>query len=311
MSRVPEAEAIITAELVRGLLHEQHPDLATLPLVPAAEGWDNVVFRLGDELAVRLPRRELAAGLVLSELRFVGSIAERTNVALPVPVRRGRPGRGYPWDWSVYRWTEGTPGLEVPAPERGGVGELAGFLGVLHTAAPPEAPENPFRGLHIGALDGRVRERLDLVEHRPDHARLVALWDRLSAAPAYDGPPVWVHGDLHPGNLLFALDGSLAGVIDFGDLCAGDPAVDLAVAWQLYPAPRRREFVAAVHKARPRDAATWERAAAWALNFGLLSVAIAGNDPAFATNGDFTLRELLAEFSGARSADRVTPAEDA
>ncbi|WP_136610680.1 aminoglycoside phosphotransferase family protein [Sinomonas albida] len=297
MSRTPEAEAVVTADLVRALLADQHPDLAGLPLVPAAEGWDNVVFRLGDDLAVRMPRRKLAAGLVRSELRFVGEIAARTGIALPVPVRRGRPARGYPWEWSICRWTEGAPGLSVPPAARGGAAELAGFLGALHTPAPPDAPENPFRGLHVGALDARVRERLALVAHRQDHAELSALWAALSGAAPHAGPAVWVHGDLHPGNILFAADGSLAGVIDFGDLCAGDPAVDLAVAWQLYEEGRRREFVAAVEAALPRDRDTWRRAAAWALHFGLLSVAVEGNDPAFAANGEFTLRELRAQFS--------------
>uniref|UniRef100_UPI0039EF2545 phosphotransferase n=1 Tax=Sinomonas sp. G460-2 TaxID=3393464 RepID=UPI0039EF2545 len=203
MSRVPESEAVITAELVRGLLADQHPDLAGLPLVAASEGWDNVVFRLGHDLAVRMPRRELAAGLVRSELRFVGEIAARTGVALPVPVRRGRPGRGYPWVWSVCRWTEGTPGLSVPTSARGGEQELAGFLGALHAPAPPDAPRNPLRGLHVAELEARVHERLGLVAHRPDHAELAALWDALSDAPPYGGPAVWVHGDLHPGNILF------------------------------------------------------------------------------------------------------------
>ncbi|WP_077487770.1 aminoglycoside phosphotransferase family protein [Sinomonas mesophila] len=332
-SAVPSEEFPITLGLVAGLLADQHPDLARLPLRPAAVGWDNVVYRLGDGLCVRVPRRALAAELVRKELDVVPALAARladagVGVALPVPVREGRPGRGYPWPWSVCRWTEGTPGLEVPAAERASaVPALAAFLRALHTPAPAGAPENPFRGGGLAGLDTAVGSRLAVLSQlgapsrhggpgAPCPARIGAgdvpalarLWDRLRGTPELDGPRRWIHGDLHAGNVLFAPDGGLAGVIDFGDVCAGDPAADLAAAWQLFRAQDRERFRSLLeHDGSGYGEACWLRAAGWALHFGLLSVATEGNDPAFVRNGEETLAGLLAEFGLSRGAQTGSP----
>ena len=315
---VPAAEFPVTAGLVAGLLTDQHPDLAHLPLRPAAAGWDNVVYRLGDTLCVRVPRRALAAELVRKELDVVPALAARlaaggVGIALPVPVREGRPGRGYPWPWSVCRWAVGTPGLEVPGSARSAaVPALAAFLRALHAPAPPDAPENPFRGGGLARLDAAVAARLarlaepsrspapDVALRRigpKDAPALGGLWERLRAAPELDGPRRWVHGDLHAGNVLFGPDGGLAGVIDFGDVCAGDPAVDLASAWQLF-GPRDREAFRSLleHDGGGYGTACWLRAAGWALHFGLLAVVTEGTEPAFVRNGEETLSALLEEF---------------
>lgn len=309
----PPAEVPITAELVAALLGDQHPDLAGLALRAAAEGWDNVIFQLGDELCVRLPRRALAAPLLLKELDIVPGLARRlaaagVDIGLPEPVRRGRPGRGYPWDWSVCRWTEGTSGLEVASSDRAAaVPQLAAFLTALHAEAPADAPANPFRDGGLDSIDAPIRERLARVAGRPDAAALRALWDRLRVTAPLDRPRRWVHGDLHPGNLLFAPDGSLAAVVDFGDLCAGDPAVDLACTWQLFGPADRARFRSLLGSPPGRgphgddgpayDGGCWQRAAGWALHFGLLSVATEGNDPAFERNGEATLAALLEDFA--------------
>lgn len=304
----PPAEVRVTETLVAQLLADQHPDLAGLSLEPAAEGWDNVIFQLGDDLCVRLPRRALAAPLLLKELDALPALARRlaaagVDIGLPEPVRHGHPGRGYPWDWSVCRWTAGRPGLAVPAPERGAAApQLSAFLIALHTEAPAGAPANPFRDGGLDSLDMPVRERLARASRRPDAEALGRLWARLRATPPRTGPRRWVHGDLHPGNLLYGPDGRLAAVIDFGDLCAGDPAVDLACSWQLFGRADRATFRSLVD--RPRDGengpaydtACWLRAAGWALHFGLLCVGTEGNDPAFVDSGEATLAALLEDF---------------
>ncbi|OII14831.1 aminoglycoside phosphotransferase family protein [Curtobacterium sp. MCBA15_008] len=262
----PVAEVDVDVPLVRALLRDQHPDLAELPLEVAAAGWDNVIVRLGDLLAVRLPRREAAATLIEHEQRWLPEIAQRVAAIVPVPdpVRIGRPALGYPWSWSVVRWLPGTPvgvgtgGVHVAE-------ALAAFVGLLHVPAPEDAPVNPVRAVPLATRSDAVVTRLD-AEEVPRARELAAVWRAAAALPAYAGPPVWVHGDLHPFNVLVeeAPSGGtrLAAVVDFGDLTAGDPAVDLATAWLTLDREARRAFRA--HVAADDD--TWERARGWAVS---------------------------------------------
>src|SRR5690606_7664566 len=138
-----------------------HPDLAGLPLALVAEGWDNSVWRLGTDLAVRMPRRELAANLVLHEQRWLPRLAPGLPVPVPAPVRVGIPGRGYAWRWSVVPWFVGRPAIGLPGERTSGlVADLARFVGALHVPAPPDHPVNPFRGVPLAARDGVVRDRM-------------------------------------------------------------------------------------------------------------------------------------------------------
>jgi aminoglycoside phosphotransferase (APT) family kinase protein len=261
----PRAEVTVDVALVRALLVDQHPDLAALPLEVVANGWDNVIVRLGDLLAVRLPRRAAAARLVEHEQRWLPAIAERVAPIVPVPdpVRIGRPALGYPWSWSVVRWLPGRPAGE----RAGGVAvaeALAAFVRLLHVPAPSDAPENPFRGVALHTRTDAVTERL-LTADVPRARELATLWRAAADAPAHTGPPVWVHGDLHPFNVLVepGPDGDrLSAVVDFGDVTAGDPAVDLATAWLTLGREARPAFVALV----AADDATWLRARGWAVS---------------------------------------------
>ncbi|MDT0326925.1 aminoglycoside phosphotransferase family protein [Nocardiopsis lambiniae] len=290
---IPEAEVDVTAALVRSLLADQHPDLAGPPLTLVAHGWDNVILRLGDALAVRMPRRERAAGLARNEQRRLGEIAARLDTPVPTPVRVGGPGRGYPWHWSVVPWFEGRPAATVPVADRGGlVAPLADFVVRLHVPAPTDAPVNPFRGVPLAERDAGLRRRLaDGPSHR--RARLTALWEGLSAAPAWPGPPLWLHGDLHPANILVTDDGrDLSAVIDFGDLTSGDPASDLAVAWLLFGPADRAAFRARVDAAGVVDRHVWSRARAWALLLGVLLADCSDDAPLLAAIGAHTLEQV-------------------
>lgn len=262
----PAAEVDVDAHLVRALLRDQHPDLADLPLAVVANGWDNVVLRLGDLLAVRLPRRAAAARLIEHEQRWLPEIAHRVAAVVPVPdpVRTGRPALGYPWSWSVVRWLPGTAAGERVGGVR--VAEsLAAFVELLHVPAPGDAPVNPVRAVPLATRSDAVLTRL-ATEDVPRAGELAALWETAAALPAYAGPPVWVHADLHPFNVLFstAPDGSprLSAVVDFGDVTAGDPAVDLATAWLTLDREARRTFRARV----TADDDTWTRARGWAVS---------------------------------------------
>jgi aminoglycoside phosphotransferase (APT) family kinase protein len=299
----PPAEVDLTADLVHALLAEQHPDLAGLPLRLAAHGWDNATFRLGDDLAVRLPRRAVAARLVEHEQQWLPVLARLCPLPVPAPVRAGRPSAAFAWSWSVVPWFAGTPASQVPVADRSAwAPALAEALAALHVPAPVGAPVNPVRG---GALAGRraaFTERLDAghLDHLVPDARVraLALWHDALAAPAFPGPAVWAHGDPHPANLV-ARDGTLAALLDFGDVTGGDPACDLATAWLTFDARGRAAFrdrtdALADAAGGPPDRGRWRRAAGWALVMASALVTHGDDDPTLAGIGAHAVRELLA-----------------
>ena len=262
------ADVAIDAALVSGLLREQHPDLARLPLREVGGGWDNRLFRLGGDLLARLPCRELSAPLVKHEHRWLPMLARRLPVPVPVPLREGRPGCGYPWAWSVVPWLAGETLLHTNLAEPGQVArDLAAFLRTLHQPAPAEAPANPWRGVPIATRTPSLHSHLERLAGAIDLAAALTVWQGAVAAPPWPGPPVWIHGDMHPRNLL--VDGErLSAVLDFGDVTSGDPATDFAIAWML-PRPARDALMAAAEWA---DEALWRRARGWALVLGLAYV---------------------------------------
>ncbi|MFK4834453.1 aminoglycoside phosphotransferase family protein [Microbacterium sp. ZW T2_14] len=301
----PAAEIAIDSGLVRALLVAQAldeiPDAADLPLAKIAEGWDSEVWRLGHAHAVRLPRRALAAPLVRHEQAVLPGVAEQlapTGVRVPSPVVDGVPDAGYPWPWSVVPWIEGERALDESAAARGAWAEtLAHALHALHVAAPASYPLNPFRGVPLATRMGTVAENLRKLEEAgtvdaTDAERLKRVWrDGLAAAP-WNRPPVWIHGDLHPGNLV-ARDGGLAGIIDFGDVTAGDPAYDLAVAWLAFDATGRSRFMAA---AGPHyDEAVWIRAHAWAAAVAAMLLAHSDDNPDYFALGQAAAAEVIAD----------------
>ena len=190
------------------------------------------------------------------------------------------------------RWVPGAAAADVGPADRGPAAEgLADFLLSLHVPAETGVPVNPFRGVPLLERDAAVVERLRDRERYPQAAALRAVWAQARAAKAWDGPPMMLHGDLHPGNVLLADDGSLAGVIDFGDVGAGDPAVDLAVGWLMFDAGARHRFMGAFGAAVEGD--TWMRARGWAL---ILSTALLSNsddNPRMFSVGEFGIRQIL------------------
>jgi len=304
----PAAEVPIESALIRGLLAAQAthaiPDHAQLPLRKVAEGWDSEVWRLGDDYAVRLPRRALAAPLVLHEQAVLPGVAERLEplgVRVPAPLLNGTPADGYPWPWSVVPWLDGASAIEQSPDERGAWADaLARALGALHTRAPDDHPVNPFRGGPLATRTDAVQERLRTLRaaHVLDEmsaAGLHAVWLAGLAATPWDLAPVWIHGDLHPGNLV-AREGALVGIIDFGDVTAGDPAYDLAVAWLAFDAPGRARFIDAADSRH--DAQTWARARAWAAAVVLMLLAHSDDNPVYFRLGQDAAGEVLSDTPG-------------
>lgn len=285
-------EIHIDARLVRRLLREQHEDLATLELRPCGSGLDNAMFRLGERLAVRLPKRVAAAPFLLVERAWLPVIANRLATSTPIPVREGLPSRAYPWHWSIVKWVSGVPADHSPLGAEG-VMDLVTALRSLHLEAPAPAPRNPFRGVPLSHRQHVVVARLRRLEIRTSciTPAIWRVWERaLDAEP--DVAPVWIHGDLHPHNILVER-GRLAGIIDWSDMAAGDRATDLAVVWMLLSDQRAREEAMAAYPTTDADA-VWARARGWAVLFGalLLESGLRGQ-PRYAEVGARTLERVM------------------
>jgi aminoglycoside phosphotransferase (APT) family kinase protein len=291
----------IDEALVRALLHEQHPDLAGLRLREVIGGWDNRMWRLGEKLAVRLPRTPRAPSLLRIEQQWLPVLAPSLPLPVPVPVRVGEPSARFPKTWTVARWVDGVPADQAPISSPEAAGALAGFLRALHRKAPGEAPANPVRGVPLEVLGDNFDKWLTVVGSSDVAADVRCEWEQAIAAPAWADAPVWLHGDLHPANVVVS-NGMLSGVIDFGEMCGGDPATDLAAAWLLLPAGAASRFFDAYASAD--DATIW-RARGWAVlrAIGLIGIGQAweqglpGGKPTWGPAGWAALERVLASRS--------------
>jgi aminoglycoside phosphotransferase (APT) family kinase protein len=292
---MPAAEVDVSADLVRRLLAAQHLDLAGLPVEVIASGWDNVICRVGDVLVARLPRRALAARLLVHEQRWLPVLAPRLPLPVPVPVRVGQPGLGYPWPWSIVPFLPGqVASRNPPADPQGAAVSLGRFLAALHTPAAPDAPLNLVRGVPLAHRSAAVTQNLSVLGALVDHRAVMRRWEAALAAPLWDGPPVWLHGDLHPANILVHR-GRISGVIDFGDITSGDPAADLSVAWMLLPADCHDAFRGAYRAAGQHGASddSWARARGWALALSLAILAHSADNPVLEEIGHRTISAVL------------------
>jgi aminoglycoside phosphotransferase (APT) family kinase protein len=263
---------VIDADLARRLVAAQFPQWADLPVAPVElDGWDNRTFRLGPELSVRLPSGDWYALQVDKEQTWLPRLAAHLPLAIPQPVARGEPGEGYPYPWSVYRWLEGAPASSAPVADPVALATaLASFLVALRRApaagGPAPGRHNFFRG---GPLATYAEETSCALEALGDEVAADAVRrtfdDALGAL--WEGPPVWVHGDVAAGNLLLR-DGRLAAVIDFGCAAVGDPACDVVIAWTLFSGASREAFRAGLGV----DEATWSRGRGWALWKALITL---------------------------------------
>jgi len=294
--RTSHADEVPTdAALARRLVAAQFPEWAHRPVVAApSQGTDNAMFRLGDELAVRLPRVPWAAAPLEREYRWLPRIAPHLPVAVPLPRALGRPADGYPWHWTVCRWLVGehpTVGDETDAsaaartPQHDLARDLAAFARAMRDLDPDGAPTTAWPR-PVAEEDEFVSGQLAAV----GATELDAFWSAARSAR----PPAtrtWIHGDLSPGNLLVA-DGRLTGVLDFGTMGLGDPASEHRVAWNLLEPDARETYRAAVNA----DDAEWARARGWALLQALAQLAhVAERHPAIAENARHVLGELTAE----------------
>ncbi|MCB8983506.1 MAG: aminoglycoside phosphotransferase family protein [Ardenticatenaceae bacterium] len=290
-------EVETSVSLVQGLLRAQFPQWAGLPLRPVASaGTDNALYRLGDDLAVRLPRIEWAVAQVEKEHTWLPRLAPHLPLAVPQPLAQGTPGPGYPYPWSVYRWLAG----ENISPEKlvnpvQTAVDLAQFIVALQqidvTGAPRPGPQAAARGKPLRGRDAATRQAIADLSGMIDAAAATAVWEAALLAPDWQRPPVWFHGDLLAGNLLF-VDGRLQAVIDFGATAVGDPACDLMIAWGLFSGESRAAF----REALGVDAATWARGRGFALSQAVIFIPYyLETNPVGVAYAQHTLAQILAD----------------
>lgn len=269
---------LIDAALVRALIASQFPQWQDLPVRPVdLDGWDNRTFRLGETLSVRLPSAEGYVPQVEKEQFWLPVLAPQLPLPIPSPVALGRPGSGYPWPWSVYRWIEGQPAAVGPIrdPVRFAT-RLADFLLALQsidaTGGPTAGVHNFHRGGALNEYDAEARRSAVALSDEFDACVMTSVLDSAMRS-TWNRAPVWVHGDVAATNLL-VLDGELSAVIDFGSSAVGDPACDLTIAWTFLSGEARAAF----QRAWPGDSDLWARARGWALWKALITLVDARRD---------------------------------
>ncbi len=215
-------------------------------------------------MVARLPSAPCYEAQVIREQRWLPYLGPHLPLEIPEPLALGHPGSGYPSSWSVYRWIAGDAAATSPPTNIAQFAQdLSLFLHALWQVptigGPKPGPENFHRGGPLGIYDEQFREAITALGDQINSTFALAIWDA-AAASNWSGPPVWVHGDIALGNLLVR-NGKLAAVIDFGQVCVGDPACDLAIAWTFFKAQHRQTL----RMRLDLDSATWHRGRAWAL----------------------------------------------
>jgi len=231
LTETPTATVEITPAVVRSLVDTQFPQWAEFPLTFASEGWDNVTYRLGGSLAIRLPRREATLATVAAEHEWLPRISRTWTFAVPAPVALGAPGGDYPWPWSVVPWIDGSLAMDAPLSAEGAA-DLGSALAQIHTAAHADSPHNRWRSLPLSGRAEQFTSRLAVLATSTEHALDDDAVRHIVEAAEPRGGLTWCHLDLHGRNLV-TQDGRLAGILDWGDSAAGDPCTDLGQALYL------------------------------------------------------------------------------
>lgn len=293
--RKMHAEEVHTdAALVRRLLEGQFPQWAELPIerVPST-GTDNALYRLGDDLVARLPRIHWAVGSVAKDLRWLPLLAPLLPVEIPVPLAKGLPAEGYPWEWGVYPWLAGANPTVGGIPDAEALArELAQFVAAVRRIDLADPP--PAGRAVLAMREEETRAAIAELRGTIDTHAAATVWEAALQTAATSRPSGWIHGDLMPGNLLLQ-SGRLAGVIDWGGVGIGDPACDVMPAWTVLPAEVRNDF----RDELGVDETTWIRGRGWALSVGLVALPYyEETNPRFAAVARHVIAEVLADHAG-------------
>ncbi|WP_200961687.1 phosphotransferase [Paenibacillus sp. Soil724D2] len=294
-NRMHDNELEIDASLVKRLLAAQFPQWAELPLKRVnSSGTDNAIFRLGEDMAVRMPRIEGATGQAEREQLWLPKLAPHLPLAIPSPLAIGVPAEGYPWQWAVYRWFNGEDAIIGRIDDLGQAATvMAQFVAAMQRIDLADVtPPASSRGMSLEKRDNVVRKAIAELQDMIDQDTATLAWEAALKAPEWDGPAVWIHGDIHAGNLLIE-QGRISTVIDFGCMGLGDPAWDMLFAWSILNAETRVIFR---RELRPDDA-TWARGRGYALSMGLIALPYyQDTNPVFAGVARRIIDEVLTDY---------------
>jgi aminoglycoside phosphotransferase (APT) family kinase protein len=299
-------EITIDTPLVIKLLRAQFPYWANLSSNLSLEalanfGTDNVLYRLGDAMVIRLPRTRETATRIDKEYIWLPKLRPYLPLPIPVPIAKGAPTKDYPVDWAIYSWLEGKPACieRITDPEKAAI-QLANFITALHQidiyGGPAPGLHNFFRGVPLMTRDAETCASIEKLAGIIDTTIAAEIWESVLKVPPWKKAPVWIHGDLLPGNLLVN-QGELSAVIDFGGLAVGDPACDLISAWSLFSGKSRESF----RRQLAIDNATWLRGRGWALSIGLIGLSYyRTTHPVFAATSARMIDEVIGDYKRMR-----------
>lgn len=297
----------INHKLVCQLISSQFPQWRNLVVRPVDKsGWDNRTFHLGADMLVRLPSAAHYANQVEKEQKWLPKLASQVPNKIPVPLAMGMPDENYPWKWSIYRWIEGetvasSPELDLQILAKDLANFLIAFQAIDPKGGPAAGPQNFYRGGPVTVYDSETMQAVIALKDRVDANLVTEIW-KLGCSQPWMGQPVWVHGDISAGNLLVN-NNRLDAVIDFGQLCIGDPACDLVIAWTLFDSDSRKVF----HDVLSPEPGTWARARSWALWKALIVMLKSDQTNAVEANqAHRTLENILDEYSKVSPEPSVT-----
>jgi len=287
--RTPRAEVEITEELIARLVASQFPDFARLPIRIIGTGWDNVVARVGNFLAARIPRHAVGEMLLMREQKWLPELAPKLPLPIPSPIHIGAPIPDYPFTWSIVPWIEGEC-ADIARPMASEAEKFVQFVKALHVPAPSNAPTNSARDCPLSGKQVDTERRMSNIAHRCDllTPKLKNIWEK-ALSTEIDVPQTWIAADIHARNVI-TRRGQFAAFIDWGDMCAGDRATDLAGIWNLFEEPHARR--AAIESCAMSEA-TLQRSKGWAIFFGVILLETGLQDNSRdAAMGEATLRRL-------------------
>lgn len=287
-------ELVIDIALANALISTQYPQWAKLEIRPIlSSGTDNEIFRLGENMCLRIPKSTSTINNLDKEYAWLPYLTP-LPLRIPAPIAKGKPGNGYPCNWCIFDWIDGETATPNQLHNQHDVAvDIAEFIKALQIVdtrnAPLSGSHNNYRGVPLINRDLLTRKAIGNLRNIYDPSILTVIWETALNTTAWDQKPVWLHGDIHSGNLLFN-NHRLCAVIDFGLSGVGDPACDLMVGWTQFSPDVRETFQKSINA----DTATLARGKGWALSWAVIALAhYLDTNPFLTTMSKGTIKRIL------------------